>query len=135
VRCDDLHSICRVAYPGENPSRGAARLDRRSGSPRAPESRQRQIRPHRSVTENDDLDHRYELRTLDALPWPHGLGKFEYRRLERRLEAMLGVGYLESTVHQRAFQTNAITALWSSRSCRRRNGAKTLSMLLKRPLW
>jgi hypothetical protein len=50
---------------------------------------------------------RYEIRTLESLPWPHGLGKFEYRRLERRMEALLGVGYLKPAAHQRAFETNA----------------------------
>ncbi|MGY4649766.1 hypothetical protein ACVWWN_003562 [Mycobacterium sp. URHB0021] len=39
--------------------------------------------------------------------YSYGLGKLGYRRPERRLEAMLGVGYLEPTVHQLAFQTSA----------------------------
>ncbi len=50
---------------------------------------------------------RYELRTLNSLPWPHGLGKAEYRRLERRLIGLLGTGYLKPAVHQRAFETNS----------------------------
>ncbi len=49
---------------------------------------------------------RYELRTPDSLPWPHGLGKSEYRRLERRLVALLGSGRLTPAVHKRAFETN-----------------------------
>ena len=50
---------------------------------------------------------RYEIRTLDSLPWPHGLGKAEYPCLERRLMALLGTGYLKPAVHQRAFATNS----------------------------
>lgn len=50
---------------------------------------------------------RYELRTLDSLPWPHGLGKSEYRRLERRMLALLGTGHLKPAVHKRAFETNS----------------------------
>ena len=50
---------------------------------------------------------RYELRTLDSLPWPHGLGKYEYRRLERRLVALLGTRHREPAVHKRAFETNS----------------------------
>lgn len=50
---------------------------------------------------------KYELRTLESLPWPHGLGKAEYRRLERRLVALLGTGHLKPAVHKRAFEMNS----------------------------
>jgi hypothetical protein len=50
---------------------------------------------------------RYELRTLASLPWPHGLGKSEYRRLERRLATLLGHRHLEPAIHKRAFETSS----------------------------
>lgn len=49
---------------------------------------------------------RSDLWSLDALPWPAGLGKTEYPELRDELKQLLGSGYHEPAAHERAFATS-----------------------------
>lgn len=48
----------------------------------------------------------FEIRRLGDLPWPHGLGKLEYKQLERRMERMMGASYADTEANRRAFASN-----------------------------
>lgn len=49
----------------------------------------------------------YEIRTLDALPWPAGLGKnLEYPGLEYQLGQLLGDSWRDPEVNRHALETN-----------------------------
>lgn len=48
----------------------------------------------------------FEIRRLGDLPWPHGLGKLEYKRLERRMKQLMGDSYGDTDANWRAFVSN-----------------------------
>lgn len=49
----------------------------------------------------------YEIRALDSLPWPAGLGKdLEYPNLTRRLQRLLGGGYGNPSANRHAFESD-----------------------------
>lgn len=48
---------------------------------------------------------RSDIWSLDALPWPAGLGKGEYPELRDELKQLLGNRYHEPAAHERAFAT------------------------------
>ncbi|MDO2394747.1 transcriptional regulator [Mycobacterium avium] len=56
------------------------------------------------------MAHRFAIRRLGALPWPHGLGKnagdtHPYKKLDTQLGSYLGDGRYDPAVHRRAYQS------------------------------
>lgn len=49
---------------------------------------------------------RSDIWSLDALPWPAGLGKTEYPELRDELKQLLGNRYHDPAAHERAFATS-----------------------------
>jgi hypothetical protein len=48
----------------------------------------------------------FVLRRLDSLPWPAGLGKFEYPGLERRMRALMGSRWGDAEAHRDGLAAN-----------------------------
>lgn len=56
------------------------------------------------------MAHRFVIRRLGGLPWPHGLGKnaghtHPYKKLDTQLKNYLGDSRYDPAVHQRAYQS------------------------------
>jgi len=51
----------------------------------------------------------FQIRTLGSLPWPHGLGKAEYKTLEHRMQRHMGMDtYYSRDAHRVSFDTDPI---------------------------
>src|SRR5690349_16622752 len=53
-----------------------------------------------------DAQWKFTIKTLGELPWPGGLGKSEYYRLELRMKWLLGDRYANPDAHREAMASN-----------------------------